>query len=33
MTDEEKEKYPLAGSIFKIKPGVKGVKSSFFGNK
>ena len=31
MTDEEKEKYPDAGSIFKVKPGVKGVKSSFFG--
>lgn len=31
MTDEEKEKYPNAGSIFKANPGVKGVKSSFFG--
>jgi len=33
MTDEEKEKYPLAGSIFKIKPGVNGVKIVFFGNQ
>lgn len=31
MTDEEVVKYPLAGSIFKVKPGVKGVKSTFFG--
>jgi sugar lactone lactonase YvrE len=30
MTDEELKKYPLAGSVFKIVPGVKGVKSSFF---
>lgn len=32
MTDEEKERFPLAGSLFKVVPGVKGVKSSFFGN-
>ncbi len=32
MTDEEKEKFPKAGSIFKVKPDVKGVKSAFFGN-
>lgn len=32
MTEEEQKKYPLAGSIFKVKPGVKGVKSDFFGN-
>ena len=31
MTDEDVAKYPLAGSVFKVKPGVKGVKSSFFG--
>lgn len=31
MTKEEIEKYPLAGSIFKVRPGVKGVKSTFFG--
>lgn len=30
MTAEEIKKYPLAGSVFKIVPGVKGVKSSFF---
>ena len=30
MTEEELEKYPLAGSVFKINPGVKGVKSNFF---
>lgn len=30
MTDSEKSKFPLAGSIFKVKPGVKGVKSSTF---
>lgn len=31
MTDKEKEKYPDAGSVFVVKPGVKGVKSTFFG--
>ena len=31
MTDEERKKYPLAGSIFKCKPGVKGVPAFFFG--
>jgi len=30
MTNSEKEKYPLAGSIFVAKPGVNGVKSTFF---
>ncbi len=30
MTDEELEKYPLAGSVFKVNPGVKGVKSNSF---
>ncbi|WP_341222099.1 SMP-30/gluconolactonase/LRE family protein [Polaribacter atrinae] len=30
MTAEEIEKYPLAGSIFKVKPGVKGVNSNFY---
>ncbi len=33
MTDEEKKQYPLAGSLFKVKPGVKGVKSTFFGTQ
>ena len=31
MTDEEKKKYPMAGSLFAVKPGVKGVKSTYFG--
>ncbi|SCY38832.1 Sugar lactone lactonase YvrE [Nonlabens sp. Hel1_33_55] len=31
MTDEEMEKYPLAGSIFTIKPGVRGVEAKTFG--
>ncbi|MFT7628624.1 MAG: sugar lactone lactonase YvrE [Ulvibacter sp.] len=31
MTPEEHAKYPLAGSLFQAVPGVKGVKSSFFG--
>lgn len=30
MTDEELKKFPLAGSIFKVNPGVKGVKSPFY---
>jgi sugar lactone lactonase YvrE len=30
MSDEEHAKYPLAGSLFKAVPGVKGVKSTFF---
>lgn len=33
MSNDELEQYPLAGSIFKVKPGVKGVKSTFFGNQ
>lgn len=32
MTKEEQEKYPLAGSIFRVIPNVNGVKSHFFGN-
>ena len=32
MTEKEKAAYPLAGSIFKADPGVKGVESVFFGN-
>lgn len=30
MNEEERERFPLAGSLFKAVPGVKGVKSSFF---
>jgi len=30
MTEEEQQKYPLAGSLFKTRPGIKGVKSHFF---
>lgn len=26
-----KEDYPLAGSVFKVKPGVKGIRADFFG--
>ncbi|WP_299888741.1 SMP-30/gluconolactonase/LRE family protein [uncultured Lacinutrix sp.] len=33
MTEEEKKQYPLSGSVFSVNPGVKGVKSSFFGNQ
>ena len=32
MTDEEKKKYPLAGSLFRVKPGINGLKSRMFGN-
>ena len=31
MTEEEKIKYPLAGSLFMVKPGVVGVAGNFFG--
>ncbi|WP_430412112.1 SMP-30/gluconolactonase/LRE family protein [Kordia sp.] len=30
MTDEELKKYPLAGSVFKVNTGIKGVESNFF---
>lgn len=30
MTEEEKLLYPDAGSVFKVKPGVKGVKTAYF---
>ena len=33
MTDEEKARYPHAGSLFEVDPGVKGVKSNLFGNR
>lgn len=32
MTEEEQAKYPLAGSLFEVKPGVKGVAGNFFRN-
>lgn len=31
MTDEEKLKFPLAGSVFQVSPGVRGVKGFYFG--
>ncbi len=30
MTEDELKKYPNSGSIFKVVPGVKGVKSAFY---
>ena len=30
MTEEEKAQYPLAGSLFTVKPGVVGVAGNFF---
>ena len=32
-SDEELEKYPNAGGVFKTRPGVKGVESFFFNGK
>lgn len=32
-SDEELKKWPLAGGVFKIRPGVKGVKAFFFNDK
>lgn len=31
MTEEEQKKYPLAGSLFQVNPGVKGVEGNYFG--
>ncbi|MCA0931133.1 SMP-30/gluconolactonase/LRE family protein [Lutimonas saemankumensis] len=31
MNEEESRKFPDAGSIFEVKPGVRGVKGNFFG--
>jgi len=33
MTKEEREAKPKSGSLFKVIPGVKGVKSTFFGKQ
>ncbi len=33
MTEEEQKKYPLAGSVFQVKPGVKGTLNYHFGDK
>lgn len=30
MNEEQKEKFPLAGGLFEVKPGVKGVKANFY---
>lgn len=30
MNEEESKKFPNAGSLFEVKPGVKGVKGNFF---
>ena len=32
MSPEELQQYPLSGSVFKADLGIKGVKSSYFGN-
>lgn len=31
MTEEEQKKYPLAGSLFQVNPGVKGIEGNYFG--
>jgi sugar lactone lactonase YvrE len=31
MTDEELERFPLAGGLFKVTPGIKGVRTYGFG--
>lgn len=31
MTEAEKQQFPLAGSIFSVKPGVSGMPADFFG--
>jgi sugar lactone lactonase YvrE len=33
ITTEEQVQFPLAGSLFKVVPEVKGVKSVFFGKQ
>lgn len=32
LTDKQLKQYPLSGSLFACKPGVKGVKPAYFGN-
>ena len=32
MDESEQQRFPLAGSVFSVKPDAKGVKSKFFGN-
>ncbi|MFT8322063.1 MAG: SMP-30/gluconolactonase/LRE family protein [Bacillus sp. (in: firmicutes)] len=31
MDEEQVEKYPLSGGLFKVKTGVKGIKTAFYG--
>ena len=31
LSEEQLQKYPLSGSVFSCKPGVKGVKANSFG--
>ncbi len=33
MNDEAKKKYPQAGMVFSVKPGVKGLKANYFKSK
>lgn len=33
MNEEEQEKYPLAGRLFAVRPGVKGVTADFYKDK
>ena len=30
MNDADKQKYPMAGGLFRVKPGVKGIKANYF---
>ena len=30
MNEEEERKFPNAGSLFEVKPGVRGVKGNYF---
>lgn len=33
MHDEQKKKYPFAGGLFAVKPGVKGIPANFYKNQ